>query len=107
MTNAKRWKQLSGGQFFKFQTKGDSLEGTWRGTQAGKFGDNGVVETPDGQVHLFSLNTALKDLLRVKAGTDVRIEYLGTAMSKGGNEFKAYQVFVEDGAAVAEEDVPF
>jgi hypothetical protein len=29
-------------------------------------------------------------------------------MSKGGNEFKAYQIFVEDGAAIADDDdVPF
>jgi len=110
MSSQKRWKQLSGGQFFKFQSPGDSLEGIWRGTQTGKFGDNGVVEA-NGATHLFSMNTALKDLLRVKPGTEIRIEYLGKQTSKAGNEFKAYSVFVEDGATTeqsdTEDDVPF
>lgn len=107
MTSQKRWKQLSGGQFFKFEAVGDSLEGIWRGTQTGKFGDNGAVESEGGVVHLFSLSAALKDLLRVKEGTEVRIEYLGKKMSKGGNEFKAFQVFVEDAAAIEDEEAPF
>lgn len=107
MGNAKRWKQLSGGTFFKFDAEGVCLEGIWQGTQSGKFGDNGVVEV-DGVPQLFTMNTALKDLLRVKPGTEVRITYLGKQMSKGGNEFKAYQIFVEDGAAIADDDdVPF
>ena len=103
MSNLKRWKQLSGGSFFKFEKEGDRLEGVWRGTQAGKFGDNGIVEA-DGDAKLFTMNTALKDLLRVAPGTEVQITYTGKRTSKGGNEFKAFQILVEDGAMVAEPD---
>ena len=107
MSNAKRWKQLSGGKFFKFEKEGDCLEGLWQGTQVGKFGDNGVIEV-DGVPQLFTLNTALKDLMRVKPGTEVRVTFMGKEMSKGGNEYKAFQIFVEDGASIApDEEVPF
>ena len=110
--NQKRWKQLSGGTFFKFEAPNDKLEGTWQGTETGKFGDNGVVETADGERHLFTMNTALKDLLRVTPGTAVQITYIGKRTAKGsGNEFKAFTILVEDGAKVGAEvddqDVPF
>lgn len=109
MTSAKRWKQLSGGTFFKFSTPGDSLEGIWHGTQDGKFGENGVVEVVgDPTPKIFSLNAALKDLVRVPKGTEVRITYTGKQMSKGGNEFKAFDVLVEDGVDVpGDENEPF
>src|SRR2546422_490541 len=106
MTSQKRWKRLSGGTFFKFATKGDCLEGIWKGTQDGKFGENGVVEV-DGEPKIFSMNAALKDLIRVPKGTAVSITYTGKQMSKGGNEFKAFDILVEDGVEVAEEDAPF
>ena len=103
MANEKRWRQLSGGTFYKFEETGQVLEGIWLGTKSGKFGDNGMVEVL-GEVKLFSLNTALKDLMRVKPGAEVRIEYMGKQTSKGGNEFKAYTVLVADGAEVADPD---
>lgn len=109
MTSGKRWKQLSGGTFFKFETEGDCLEGVWQGTQDGKFGDNGIVEVK-GDRKLFTMNTALKDLMRVAPGTDVQITYVGKKLSKAGNEFKAFQILVEDGAMVTDredEDAPF
>lgn len=103
--NEKRWRQLGGGTFYKFAEVGQVLEGIWRGTQTGKFGENGVVEV-DGESKIFSLNAALKDLPRVKPGAEVRIEYLGKAMSKGGAEFKAYKVEVAEDAEVADPDSP-
>ncbi len=109
MAALKRWRQLGGGQFFKFSEPGQTLEGVWRGTQPGKFGENGAVEV-DGVLQLFSLNAALKDLIRVAPGSEVRIEYKGKQMAKNGNEFKAFQVFVEEDGTVLDEDdgsVPF
>jgi hypothetical protein len=107
MTSAKRWKQLSGGSFFKFAEEGDTLEGIWQGTQAGKFGENGIVEM-NGERKQFTLNAALKDLIRVPPGTEVRITYTGKQMSKSGNEFKAFEILVEDNVQVDDdEDVPF
>lgn len=101
MSNEKRWRQLGGGSFYKFEDVGQVLEGIWQGTRVGKFGDNGVVEV-QGDTKMFSLNAALKDLMRVKPGCEVRIEYMGKQMSKGGNEFKAYTVQVAEDAEVAE-----
>jgi len=103
MSNEKRWRQLGGGSIFKFEDVGQVLEGIWRGTKAGRFGDNGVVEV-FGDNKMFTLNTALKDLMRVKPGCEVRIEYLGKQMSKGGNEFKAFSVQVAEDAEVSEEE---
>lgn len=113
MTSTKRWTRLSGGgngnfEFYKFATKGQTLEGIWRGTRVGKYGDNGVIEV-NGVEQVFTLNTALKDLVRVAAGSEVRVEYLGKVTAKNGNEFKAFQIFVTDDAHIADPDgdVPF
>lgn len=109
MSSEKRWRQLGGGSFFKFEDKGQILEGIWRGTRAGKYGDNGVVEV-FGENKMFTLNTALKDLMRVKPGCEVRIEYLGKQTAKNGNEFKAFSVQVAEDAEVDDADgetVPF
>src|SRR4030095_14312244 len=79
----KRWRALggsgggSGEQFYKFHTIGQVLEGIWRGTQRGKYGDNGVVETEDGVRQVFTLSAMLKDLVDVDDGTEVQITYLG------------------------------
>lgn len=107
MSSQKRWKRLSGGTFFKFSAKGDCLEGVWQGTQDGKFGENGVVEV-GGVFQIFSLNAALKDLIRVPKGTAVSITYTGKRVAKSGVEFKGFDVLIEDGADVPEDsDVPF
>ena len=95
MGNLKRYRQLGGGEFYKFTEVGQTLEGTWQGTRAGKFGENGTVDTPTG-IHIFSLNAALKDLIGVPKGTGVKIVYMGKETAKNGNEFKAYKVFVEE-----------
>jgi len=105
MGSLKKWRQLSGGSFYKFEEVGQVLEGTWQGTQTGKFGDNGTVEV-FGKLMVFSLNAGLKDLLRVKAGTEIRLEYLGKQRAKNGNEFKAYKVEVAEDAEVADPDDP-
>lgn len=107
MSSLKRYRQLGGGEFYKFSEQGQALEGIWRGTQTGKFGENGVIETPDGQRHMFSLNTALKDLVGVQPGVGVKVVYLGKQTAKNGNEFKAYQVFVEEDAQVDSDEAPF
>ena len=103
----KRYRSLggSGDEFFKFSEDNPMLEGIWRGTQQGKFGDNGVVETPDGVRHLFTLSAMLKDLLKVPEGTGVKISWLGRRLSKAGNSYHAFQIMVEDDGA--SDEVPF
>jgi hypothetical protein len=104
----KRWRALGGSggggeQFYKFTDLGQVLEGIWRGTQKGKYGDNGVVETEDGVRRVFTLSAMLKDLVDVDDGTEVQITYLGMAKSKAGNDFHKFQILVEDNG----EETPF
>ena len=111
----KRWRNLGGGEFYRFTEVGQCLEGIWRGTEpaTGRYpGENGVVELPDGSIVKFRLSTTLKDLTRVPIGTDVRITYRGMGRSKAGNQFHAFTVQVDDAAKVEEDDdhdkeVPF
>jgi hypothetical protein len=102
----KRYRQLGGGdEFYKFGEVGQCLEGIWRGTVKGKFGDNGVIETPDGIRHVFTLSATLKDLLQVPDGTGVKVTYQGMALSKAGNQYHKFQTLVE--ADEGSEEVPF
>ena len=105
----KKWVQRGGGTFFKWDTPGAALEGTWQGQREGKFGQLGTISTGNGSV-TFPLHTALEMAMDGLAeGTEVRIVYTGKQMSKGGREFKAFDVFTA-GDAPAEndtQDIPF
>lgn len=107
----KRWRNLGGGggnTFYKFDHEGQVLEGVWRGTKPGKYGDNGVVEQADGSMVQFTLNVTLRDLVKVPDGADVRITYRGMARAKNGNEFKAFTIQVGEDTDIPEDDeVPF
>ena len=115
MSSTKRWVQMGQGAFLKWETSGQEVEGRWRGSSDGKFGPLGSIETPEGKV-TFPLHTALLDLKDVRDGADVKIIYVGKQMSKGGKEFKAFQIFLAapedirrpiDGDAPDDADVPF
>ena len=94
MTSLKRWRQIGQGQFHKWETPGEELEGTWRGPHEGRFGPLGTVETPEGLV-TFPLHTALLERLKVvREGAAVLIRYTGTQTSKAGRVFKGFEVFV-------------
>ena len=58
MASLKRWRQIGQGQFHKWETPGDELEGVWQGTHDGRYGPLGTLETPAGLV-TFPLHTAL------------------------------------------------
>lgn len=111
MGNLSRWQQVGGGNFFKWDEPGKKLEGIWRGTKPGKFGDLGLIDTESGGRIAFPIHTALiEPLKQVKEGVEVLIHYMGPQTSKGGREFKAFQVFVTSQDAIADEpsdDVPF
>ena len=113
MSSEKRWRELGQGQFFKWETAGQEVEGTWQGTKPGKFGDLGIVETSEGRM-TFPLHTTLaRDMQLVKDGADVKIVYLGKKKTKdGARDFKAFKVFITSEADVDVEqpdadDVPF
>jgi hypothetical protein len=94
MSSLKRWRRIGEGQFHKWETPGETLEGTWRGRHEGRFGLLGTLETAE-DLFTFPLPVALRDRLqRVRAGTEIRIQYTGLQTSKAGRVFKAFEVFV-------------
>lgn len=103
----KRYRSLGGGDdFFKFEP-GMTLEGIWRGTKRGKYGENGIIETPDGILHVFTLSAMLKDLIKVPDGTGVKVTHVGMRQSKAGNTYHAFQILVEESGDGDDADVPF
>ena len=94
MSSLKRWRQVGQGQFHKWETPGEELEGMWRGAHDGRFGLLGTLETVGGLV-TFPLPAALLDRVqRVRAGAEVLIRYTGLQTSKAGRLFKGFEVFV-------------
>jgi hypothetical protein len=94
MTSLKRWRQIGQGEFHKWDSPGEELEGTWRGMHDGRFGPLGTLEIPTGLV-TFPLHAALLERLRlVRGGAEVLIRYTGKQTSKAGRVFKAFEVFV-------------
>jgi len=107
MSSLKRWRQIGQGQFHKWETPGDELEGAWQGSHEGRYGPLGSLETSDGLV-TFPLHAALLERLRrVRVGADVLVRYTGPQTSKAGRLFKGFEVFVSgDGAVIdAESEV--
>src|SRR5262245_9777236 len=96
MSNLKRWRQVGQGQFHKWETPGDELEGIWQGQHDGQYGPLGTLDTRDGRI-TFPLHTALLERLQlVREGADVLIRYTGKQTSKAGRLFKGFDVFVAD-----------
>ena len=94
MASLRRWRQIGQGQFHKWETPGDELEGLWHGPHDGRYGPLGTVETRGGLV-TFPLHVALFDRLkRVQAGREVLIRYTGKETSNSGRVFKAFEVYV-------------
>ena len=94
MASLKRWRQIGQGQFHKWETPGEELEGTWRGPHQGRYGPLGTLETLEGLV-TFPLHAALLERLKlVREGAEILIRYTGKQTSKAGRVFKAFEVFV-------------
>jgi len=94
MSSLKRWRQVGQGQFHKWETPGDELEGTWQGSHDGRFGPLGTLEAGGGLIS-FPLHAALLDRLRhVRVGAEVLVRYTGPQTSKAGRLFKAFEVFI-------------
>ena len=95
MSSLRRWRQVGHGQFHKWETPGEELEGLWQGPHDGRFGPLGSVETSSGRV-TFPLHAALLDRLRlVREGNPVLIRYTGKQTSKAGRIFKSFEVFID------------
>jgi len=98
MGSLKRWRQIGQGQFHKWETPGDELEGAWQGSHEGRYGLLGTVETTAGLL-TFPLHAALVQRLQhLRIGADVLIRYTGPQTSKAGRLFKGFEVFVSGAA---------
>src|SRR5262245_18566275 len=96
MSSLKRWRRVGEGQFHKWETPGDEVQGVWRGAHEGRFGPLGTLEAADAVI-TFPMPAALRARLQhVKEGVEVLIRYVGLQTSKAGREFKAFEVFIEE-----------
>jgi hypothetical protein len=96
MSSLKRWRRLGQGQFQKWETPGQELEGIWQGIHDGRFGPLGTLETADGNL-TFPLPVALRDrLAQVRLGAIVLVRYTGLQTSSAGRTFKGFEVFVAE-----------
>ena len=105
MSSLKRWRQIGQGQFHKWETLGDELEGAWQGSHEGRYGPLGTLATAAGLL-TFPLHAALVQRLQhVRVGADVLIRYTGPQTSKAGRLFKGFEVFVAgtDDAGIGEQ----
>ncbi len=94
MSSLRRWRQVGQGQFHKWETPGQELEGTWQGQHQGVFGPLGTLETVEGRI-TFPLHAALVERLKlVREGAEILIRYTGKQTSKAGRLFKAFEVYV-------------
>ena len=96
MSSLKRWRQVGHGQFQKWETPGQELEGTWEGMHEGRFGALGTLETGGGRI-TFPLPVALRDrLAHLRGGALVLVRYTGLKTSNAGRTFKGFDVFVAE-----------
>ncbi len=96
MSSLKRWRQVGQGQFKKWETPGQELEGRWQGVHEGRFGPLGTLETDGGSL-TFPLPVELRErLAKVSTGALVRLRYIGLQTSDAGRTFKGFEVFVAE-----------
>ncbi len=96
MSSLKRWRQVGQGQFYKWETPGQELEGTWQGIHEGRFGPLGTLDTGAGRL-TFPLPVALRErLAQVRPGAFVLVRYTGLQTSNAGRIFKGFGVFVAE-----------
>jgi hypothetical protein len=106
MSSLRRWRQVGHGQFHKWESPGDELEGRWIGSHEGRFGPLGSIDAREGVI-TFPLHTALLDRLRrIPEGTDVLIRYTGRQTSRAGRVFKSFDVFMAGDESIAPAVVP-
>ena len=108
MASLKRWRQIGQGQFLRWETPGQELEGEWLGQHDGLYGPLGSMHTAEGRI-TFPLHTALLERLRlVNEGADVLIRYTGKQTAKSGRIFKGFEVFVagEEALKKPDDDAP-
>ncbi len=104
MSSLRRWRQVGQGQFRKWETLGQELEGIWQGQHDGLFGPLGSLETAEGRI-TFPLHAALLERLKlVREGAEVLIRYTGKQTSKAGRIFKGFEVFVAGHDPLVESD---
>jgi len=82
----------------KWQVAGQVVEGEYMGNRPGLKGLLFDVRGTDTQVSTYPFSTVLQNKFKnIKAGTLVRVEYLGKRRGKSGSEYQDFQVQVDDG----------
>jgi hypothetical protein len=81
---------------------GTEYRGIWLGSEPGKFGPLGQLQTDDGAVLILPLPTALRSrVLRIPPGTKTLIVYMGKEFSKKTQkEFHTFSVSTPKGTTL-------
>lgn len=102
MSNIKRWKKRSSGEYMRWEEVGQQLEGIYLGMQEGtQSGFLGKVQTEQGLTVVFSVPSGLKNQLEgVKEGRLIQIHYRGYKLNqRTKREYKSFDLYeaVEEG----------
>ena len=93
------WTQLqttTDGDFVKFESVGQTLQGEWLGIKPGKYENDLGTIVNEGGNFVFSITAALRDLADVDTGTMVKIEFQGLGETRDGREFKKFDVYLDN-----------
>ena len=90
------FEEVKGNPVFQFEKKGDSIEGTFKESIEGKFGQDYLITTKEDTMTVFGttvLNTKMKT---IQQGSKIKIVYNGEKKAEtGGRMYKDFSVFVD------------
>ena len=81
--------------FFHFEKEGDSVTGSFRGLKDGQFGQIIMLESGGKIVHVPSSKVISDAIPLMVTGKTYTFEFLGTAKSKAGTEYKKFRIYEE------------
>src|SRR3972149_3076245 len=98
MSSLKKWRKVGGGNFTKWETIDQTVEGLWQGQDEGKFGPMGTVKTEAGTNVRFPLHTALLNQVEdLPDGKEIKIVFKGKQHNPNtGRDFKAFEVYIAE-----------
>ena len=88
------YEEIVAGQVWTIEKEGDSIEGVFKRTVAGQFGNNYVIATEDEELTVFGSTVLNTKMASVDEGSKVRLTYIGEKKSKEGRVYKDFKVEV-------------
>lgn len=91
------YKEITAPAILKLENVGDIIEGIYKGTQKGQFGDLYNIEIAPNEIKTLGSDTVFKNKLSPElVGKKIKIEYLGLkpSMERKGSKYKDYKISV-------------